>query len=59
MYRQLEQKLVLSMKKRDKDKYAKYGKYSKYFELLDKYGGGLEKWEKRNQQILEKSIFPG
>jgi hypothetical protein len=42
----------------NKNKYHKYGRYSKHFELVDKYGGGLEKWKKMNQEILRKLIFP-
>jgi len=42
----------------NEDKYRKYGKYSKYVKLVDKYGGGFDKCEKKNRKILRKLTFP-
>lgn len=37
---------------KDSDKRKRYGKYAKYFELVEKYGGGLGRWEKKNRRLL-------
>ena len=35
-----------------KEKLTEHEKYGRIFRLIEEYGGGIDKWEKKNKKIL-------